>query len=200
MKFAGSSSKIDKQVLLAGTKMKDPQLEQQLLLATIDDRDEGVDVCDSTSPDKIASTAVSPNSRRHPLIPGRQSSRLIGRHPITADVCETIPEESAAVGGLSAENDDDDEERRASKMRQQIVDAHLPPPRRHRKLLPIHHLSLNIRQVSASSSNFSSLLNGQILSVGTKLTVVLKYTYYGSLRCVRLLFSLSPLGILISEC
>lgn len=136
--------------------MKDPSLEQQLLLATIDDRDECVDLCDSPS-DKIA-TAVSPNSRRHQLLPGRQSpSRLIGRHPITADVCETIPEEKS-------ENDEATEsERRASKMRQQIVDAH-PPPRRHRKLLPIHHLSLNIRQVIKSpfelNGHISFLLEG----------------------------------------
>lgn len=129
-------SKIGEQVPFV-RKMKDPSLEQQLL-STIDDRDEGVDVCDSTA-DKIVAASVSP-SRRNQLIPGRQSSRLIGRHPITAEVCETIPEESV-TGGSLAENDE--EERR---LRQQIVDAH-PPPRRHRKLLPIHHLSLNIRQV-----------------------------------------------------
>lgn len=114
--------------------MKDPSLEHQLLLATIDDRDEGVDLCDS-APDKIV--AISPNRRQ--LIPGRQSRFAATRHVITADVCETIPEESAG-GSSSIDNE-------VARLRQEIVASH-PPPRRHRKLLPIAHLSLNIRQVS----------------------------------------------------
>lgn len=122
--------------------MKDASLEQQLLLATIDDQDEGVDVCDLT-PDKIA--AVSPSSRRQ-LLAGRQSRILVGRQTISADVCETIPEESQP--GLPSENDE------AERLRQQIVDAH-PPPRRQRKLLPIQHLSLNVRQVSDDHATYS---------------------------------------------
>lgn len=118
--------------------MKDPSLEQQLLLATIDDRDEGVELCDSTT-DKIV--AISHSRRHPPLIAGRQS-RLPGRLAITADVCETIPEESSAGSMIDSE-----ETERRNRLRQEIVAAH-PPPRRHRKLLPIAHLSLNIRQVS----------------------------------------------------
>ena len=134
------STKIDEQQLTdCGRKMKNASLEQQLLLATIDDQDEGVDVCDST-PDTIV--AVSPSSRQRQLIPGRQSSRFA-----CADVCETIPEENHP--GSAHENEEEAE--RLSQLRQQIVDAH-PPPRRQRKLLPIQHLSLNIRQVSVKRS------------------------------------------------
>lgn len=122
-------------------KMKDPSLEQ---LATIDDRDdEGVDVCCDLSPEiKGIGATISPSTRRHQLIPGRQSPRWIGRHsPIASDVCETIPEETSA-GSATAENDSTE-----NQARQQQIAATHPPPRRH-KLLPIQHLSLNIRQVS----------------------------------------------------
>ncbi|KAI9555242.1 hypothetical protein GHT06_017757 [Daphnia sinensis] len=119
--------------------MKDPSLEQKLILSTIDDRDEGVDVCD-LSADKVIVATVSPNSRRHQLIPGRQSvTRWIGRnHPVTSDICETIPEETS--GGFQLEN----EETRSHRHNAVIT---LPLPRRHHKLLPLQHLSLNLRQV-----------------------------------------------------
>lgn len=147
-----ASSNIEERALLIASgrlsaRMKDPSLEQHLVLATIEDRDEGVDVCDSPAPNKIV-TAVSPSRRQNKQVaaPKRNSkSRMTaaGRHQIATDVCETIPEETAA-GGSSAENEET--ERRAAERRQQIVAAHRPP-RRHRKLLPIQHLSLNIRQV-----------------------------------------------------
>lgn len=137
-----SSTKIGEQVpersVAGGRKMKDPSLEQKLILSTIDDRDEGVDVCD-LSPDKVIVATVSPSSRRHQLIPGRQSvTRWIGRsHPVTTDVCETIPEETS--GGFQLENEE-------TRPRRQVA-VTLPLPRRHHKLLPLQHLSLTLRQV-----------------------------------------------------
>ena len=123
-----------------------------MLLATIDDRDEGVDVCDLSPEIKGIGATMSPSTRRHQLIPGRQSPRWIGRHsPISSDVCETIPEETP--GGFSTPENDSAQNQTT---RQQIAATH-PPPRRH-KLLPIQHLSLNIRQVSSQVNLFSAFL------------------------------------------
>jgi hypothetical protein len=109
-------------------------------------------VCDLSPEIKGIGATISPSTRRHQLIPGRQSPRWIGRHsPISSDVCETIPEETP--GGFSTPENDSAQNQ---TIRQQIAATH-PPPRRH-KLLPIQHLSLNIRQVSSQVNLFNAFL------------------------------------------
>lgn len=124
--------------------MKDPSLEQQLLLATIDDRDEAPDACED---DKRSAV---------------QRSRL--RNPIIA---ETIPEES----GNASSPENDDAERPAAVATCPASDpatrkAHhnkLPGTRRrHRKFSPIHQLSL-YRQVTSLNFHVTSFFSHNVL-------------------------------------